>query len=107
MAKIQHILMSRHGRISRTELSDMLHYNEEYLNRIVKQTTGKTFSQYRQYVVLQLAKTLLLETDMSVSVIIETLELSNRSFFYRSFQQEFGMTPSEFRRQKGQLTTPV
>ena len=99
LAKIRHILLSRHGRISRNELSEMLHYNEEYLNRIVKQSTGKTFSQYRQYIVLQEAKRLLLDTDMSISGIMEQLEISNRSFFYRIFQENFGLTPSEYRKQ--------
>ena len=99
LAKIRQILESRLGRISRSELSAMLHYNEEYLNRIIKQSTGKTFSQYRQDIVLREAKRLLVETDLSISAIMDQLELSNRSFFYRTFQKEFGQTPSEFRHQ--------
>lgn len=99
LAKIRQILESRLGRISRSELSAMLHYNEEYLNRIIKQSTGKTFSQYRQNIVLQEAKRLLIETDLSISGIMDHLELSNRTFFYAMFQKEFGQTPSEFRHQ--------
>lgn len=97
MKKIEHILASNHGKISRNELARLFHYNEEYLNRIIKQNTGKTFSQYRQYIRLQEARRLLVDTDMSVSKIMELLELSNRSFFYQIFQKEFGVTPSEYR----------
>ena len=107
LTKIQHILLSRHGKVSRSELSEMLHYNEEYLNRIIKQSTGKTFSQYRQYIALQEVRRLLLDTDLSVSRIMEELELSNRSFFYRVFQKEFGLTPSEYRQQRQAAQTPA
>lgn len=97
--KIEHLLESTHGKISCSELAEQLHYSEDYLNRIIKQSTGKTFSQYRRDIMLHEAKRLLLETDMSVSKIMEQLELSNKTFFYQIFQKEFGLTPSEYRQQ--------
>lgn len=95
--KIKHILEAKHGKISRNEVAQLLHYNEEYLNRIVKQVTGKTFSHFRQSIVLQEAKRLLSDTDLSIAKIMETLELSNKSSFYQLFKKEFGVTPSEYR----------
>lgn len=95
--KIEHILEAKHGKISRNEVAQLLHYNEEYLNRIVKQVTGKTFSHFRQSIVLQEAKRLLSDTDLSIAKIMETLELSNKSSFYQLFKKEFGVTPSEYR----------
>lgn len=97
LKKVEHIVESRHGKVSRSELAELLHYNEEYLNRIIKQHTGKTFSQYRQSVMLQEAQRLLVDTDMSVSKIMEQLGVSNKSFFYQIFQKEFKATPSEYR----------
>lgn len=97
--KVCHILESRHGRVSSSALSDMLHYNKEYLNRIVKERTGKTISQYRQMIVLPEARRLLEETDLSISEIMAQLELSNRSFFYSLFRKEYGITPTEYRQQ--------
>ena len=97
--KVCHILESRHGRVFSSTLSDMLHYNKEYLNRIVKERTGKTISQYRQMIVLWEARRLLEETDLSISEIMAQLELSNRSFFYSMFRKEYGITPAEYRKQ--------
>lgn len=98
--KVSHILETRHGRISLGELSGLLHYNEEYLNRVVKERTGKTISQHRQMIVLREARRLLEETDLSISEITDMLELSNRSYFYSQFRKEYGLTPAEYRQQK-------
>lgn len=102
--EVKHIIESKHGKVSRQELAEQLHYNEEYLNRIIKKYTGKTLSQYRQHIMLQEAQKLLTTSDMNVSEIIAHLDLSNRSFFYQIFQKEFGLSPLEYRRQHKKIT---
>lgn len=98
VTKARQILEAQHGRISRSELARQLHYNEEYLNRVIRQITGKTFSQYRENVQLHEASRLLVTTSLSVSAITEQLGITNRTFFYRIFEDEFGMKPLEYRR---------
>lgn len=98
-SKITHIMKSSHGRCTRDELSSQLHYNGEYLNRILKKYTGKTILEYGQSVYLDEARMMLAGTDKSISTIIEELGFSNRSHFYRLFQKAYGQTPLDFRRQ--------
>lgn len=97
-SKICHIMEASRGRSSREYLEKQLHYNGEYLNRIVKKYTGKTISEYGQDFCLAEAGRLLTKTDMSVSAIITELGYSNRSYFYRIFQNAFNETPLEYRK---------
>lgn len=76
----------------------LLHYNGEYLNRIVKKQTGKTILEYGQSIYLEEARQLLSNTDKSISSIIEELGFSNRSHFYRLFKTAFGETPLDYRK---------
>lgn len=98
-SKITHIMKSSHGRCTREELSSQLHYNGEYLNRIIKKYTGKTILEYGQSVYLDEARVLLSNTDKSISSIIDELGFSNRSHFYRLFEKAYGQTPLDYRRQ--------
>lgn len=99
VTKIIHMLEANHGRCSREQLSEQLHYTGEYLNRIFKKYTGKTISEYRQHIILKEGKKLLLDTDMNISDMISELGFSNRSYFYRIFEEAYGMTPLEYRQQ--------
>lgn len=98
-SKITHIMKSSHGRCTREELSSQLHYNGEYLNRIIKKYTGKTILEYGQSVYLEEARIMLAGTDKSISAIIDELGFSNRSHFYRLFEKAYGQTPLDYRRQ--------
>ena len=91
------ILMERHGRIRREELASMVHYNPDYLNRIIRRQCGLSISQLSRQISLEYAKTLLAETSFSISEIIQILGFTNRSHFYRIFEASEGMNPGAFR----------
>lgn len=95
--KITQLLEMNHGKIKREKLSELLNYNDDYLNRIVKKFTGMTLNEYKQIFCLNESKRLLLESDKSISEIIQLLGFSNRSYFYRMFSQKYRMTPKEYR----------
>ena len=44
--KITNIYKENHGRITRSELTQQLNYNADYMNRIVKKATGMTLTEY-------------------------------------------------------------
>lgn len=97
-ARLVRYLEERHGRATRQELGEILNYNGDYLNRIVKRQSGMTISQLGQRLCLQEAKRLLTGTSQSVSAIIEQLGFVNRTHFYRMFEESVGMSPKEYRR---------
>lgn len=95
--EIQHYLKERNGRITRNELSELLHYHPDYLGRVVKRQSGMSYVQYSQQLWLDKAKALLCSSDMSVAEIIRYLAFENRHHFYRVFSAATGMTPQEYR----------
>lgn len=97
-SKISHIMKVSHGRCTREDLSARLHYNSEYLNRIVKKYTGKTILEYGQAIYLEEARRMISDTDKSISAIIAEMGFSNRSHFYRLFEKAYGETPLDYRK---------
>lgn len=97
LSKVIQIIETSHGRCSRTDLENQLHYNSEYLNRILKKRTGKTISEYSQKIFLEEAARLLVQSDKTVSEIIESLGFSNHNYFYNLFSKYYGETPRQFR----------
>ena len=102
--KIAHIMRTSHGRCTRQELSDKLHYNGEYLNRIVRKFTGKSILEYGQSIYLEEARKMLADTDKSISQIISDLNFSNRSHFYRLFEKYYHETPMDYRKRSASGT---
>ncbi len=98
-ADMQHYIQERYGRISRDELSSLLHYNSDYLGRIIKQHTGMTLSHYCQNLWMEKAKELLRTTDMSVTEIIDFLHFENSNHFFHTFYEATGVTPVQYREQ--------
>lgn len=98
-ADIQHYVNERNGRISRNELSSLLHYNPDYLGRVIKQQSGMSFLHFCQSIWLEKAKILLRTTDMTIADIIHHLNFENKNNFYRIFVSSTGMTPKEYRLQ--------
>lgn len=93
--KIKLLIEENPRKYSRQELSEILNYSGDYLNKIVKKFTGLTITGYSQKVLLKKAKLLLEEGDMSVSSVMEQLGFHGSSRFYEMFKEEFHMLPGD------------
>ncbi len=62
-----------------------------------KQYTGKTYVDYVNSIRLDLAKTLLIETELSISVIGRRAGFTDSAYFNRYFKKVVGCTPREYR----------
>jgi AraC-like DNA-binding protein/mannose-6-phosphate isomerase-like protein (cupin superfamily) len=96
-ARLKNLLEEKHGRISRNEISKLLNYNGNYLNQIVKKRTGKSIHRLGQDYSLEEAKRLLRETDLSVNDVLQRIGFANRTFFYKIFEEQNGVSPKEYR----------
>ena len=92
---ICHLLEDTDGRISRSELEQILNYSGNYLNTIVKKYTHKCLFDYGQTFCMKKAATLLKETTSSISEIMEELHFTNTTHFYKCFKEHYHMTPNQ------------
>jgi len=103
-AQINRLMEKTNGRISRSELSEKLNYSGNYINYVIQKYSGLNTFEYGISFTMQKASSLLVNTNKSVSEIIELLDFSDRTHFYRLFQKEFGMTPRNYRLQQRKET---
>lgn len=98
--RIQRILEDTNGRISRSELAELLHYNGSYLNNVVHRHTGMCLFDYGMTFCFKKVEKLLTETALPVNEIAAQMDFTNRTHFYKLFRSKYGMTPQQFRARK-------
>jgi AraC-like DNA-binding protein len=86
--------------ISLDFVADKFKYNSSYLSKVLKQYTGVSFTDYINKRKIDLAKSLLVESDMQIKEIGERVGYNSSSMFIRTFQKYSGTTPGEFRKSK-------
>lgn len=73
------------------------HYDFHWISRELKQKTGKTFTAHMQEKRLSQAGFLLRTTKMRVSDISASVGYNNFNFFYKIFNEHYGMSPKKYR----------
>lgn len=89
----------RDGELS--SLAASLNYDLYRLSRLIKNTTGKTYTELLQEKRLHQAAWLLDTTTLSITDIGMDVGYSNFSYFYKIFRQKFGCSPKEYRKKQG------
>lgn len=95
--EITHILLETHGKTSRSELQQLLNYNADYMNRVIKRATGMTLTDYKYFFLMQEAARLLTDTTLTIDKILLELDISNKSSFYKKFKNQFSVSPASYR----------
>lgn len=96
---VRRYLHASHGRVDYGELENRMHYTGDYLNRIIRRKCGMSLVELGRSISLEEAAALLVQTDQTVAEIMHLLGYSNRTYFYRIFQEKYGVTPREYRLQ--------
>ena len=79
------------------DISAKLGIPDYKLSRLVKKYFGCTFKQLMQQKKLYRAAELLLETNMSIQEIMETIGYVNITYFYKVFKEKYNVTPHKYR----------
>lgn len=79
------------------ELAKRIGYSPSALSRMIKKYTGLNFKEIQARQRMEKAFSLLCQTACPISEIAAEVGYENQNFFYKRFQQQFGMTPKEVR----------
>ena len=82
------------------DVADYVGFSKSYFSAYFKKTLGFSVSAFILRCKLEEGRELLQYTDKSISTISEFLCFSSQSHFHTSFRKQFGMTPSEYRKQQ-------
>lgn len=85
--------------VSLKELAEFFNYSERQIQRIIKNSTGSSFSKNIQKLKMRQAARLLANPDMSISSIAEDLGYIDIGNFRHIFKKYYRMTPAEYREQ--------
>ena len=83
-----------------TMLQEVMSMGNKQLYRKVKALTGSTPVEYIRDLRMRKAAKLLSAGKFSVSEVMYTVGFSNSSYFSKCFSKAFGMTPTEYMKQK-------
>lgn len=96
---IAYIKKNLNKNISRTDVAEYVHLNEEYFSRLFKQETGDTFKDYVLSEKMNCAKRLLAQTRLSISIVASKTGYDNCSHFSKMFKKVTNKTPQEYRKE--------
>lgn len=74
-----------------------------YLSRLFRKAYGLTPTDYIRKVRIDASKRLLVSTNISVSSIAMNVGFQDPNYFYKVFEKQTGMRPSEYRLNKSQI----
>ncbi|MDR2976983.1 MAG: AraC family transcriptional regulator [Streptococcaceae bacterium] len=98
MIKCLKLIEEESKTLTLTELADRLYYNKTYLSNLMKKKTGYTFTSLINKEKMKKALFLLESTMFSIQEVAQETGISNINYFYKIFEEQYKMTPGEFRK---------
>jgi YesN/AraC family two-component response regulator len=98
--KVEKIIKYMHQKInekvSLSELSELVQLSPAYLSRAFKEITGYSIIEFFNKMKIDKAKELILEGDIKIKAVAQTLGFTDEFYFSRIFKRMTGISPSEF-----------
>ncbi len=98
--KIEAIIIDQldNAAFSVPQLAESCQMSQTQAYRKIKAITNKTPSQFIRLIRLKKGKTLLENSNLTISEIAYEIGFTDPNYFSRTFQQEFGVSPRDFRK---------
>lgn len=91
-------IQSHYKTITLQTLAEHFHYSVPYLSKIIKEYTGKNFTQLIKTLKIKEAIEYLEKTDLSIEAISEKTGYNSADHFYRIFKEYQGISPLQYRK---------
>ncbi len=99
VAQVEQYIMEHYAEpLSLDVLADRVYLTPHYLSTIFAQEKGIGINKYIKNVRMEQARKLLRDTNMKISDICTQVGYANLSYFCRSFRNEYGVTPEQYRK---------
>lgn len=89
-----------HEDVMLTNLADEMHFSISYLSKLIKDRTGKNFTELLLYLRIEKAKSLLIASNSSISEIGNLVGYTDAQHFAKVFRRQQGISPNEYRKFK-------
>ena len=100
---MQYVKRNYTNPITLKETADELSLTPEYFCRLFKKYTGQTFLTYVNQIRLQYFHSDLLQTDESITYLMNKNGITNYKVFLRSFKEAYGMPPGQLRKKQREV----
>lgn len=94
---INYICDNLHTKITSDKLAKVAGYERSYFSVLFKKETGVTINNFVNKRRLEIAASILADSDYSCAQIADALGFSSQSHFCRLFSEEYDITPAKYR----------
>ncbi len=98
-APVMQYIQDHHRTLTLSALAEHFHYSSPYLCKLIKQSTGKNFSDLVKELRLTDATGYLINTSMKIHEIAERVGYNSADHFCRTFRAQYKMSPQAYRKQ--------
>lgn len=94
---ILNFIQDNYSNVTLSMVANNFNYSTPYCSKLIKLTTGHTFSELLRNIRLRKSEVMLLNTNMTISDISYNLGYENSETFIRIFKKYYNISPSKFR----------
>lgn len=87
-----------------SDVSEQIHFSKQYICRIIKSVSGKTFNSLLMEIRLSIVCQYLADSNLTLESIAELCGFSATSHLSKVFKECYGMTPTAYRRENRKST---
>ncbi len=92
-------IQNNYANLTLAELARFFGYSERHITRIIKNSTGKNYSEITKELRMKKAAELLGNKEIPINSIMEMIGYNDLSTFYKAFKSYYGMSPAKYREQ--------
>ena len=85
--------------VTLANIAEHFNFSVSHCSRLIKKATGHGFNEWKKVLRMRKAQSLLTNTTYSIIEIANAIGYANPENFIRTFQKEFKLTPTQYRKQ--------